>query len=1088
MHKEAFESLRHIAGDTAYGLGIESYRNYAVLDTSIGIRSISARVANERGRFEWVQLRWPNRQLEAECSCDWHQTPFCRHTVAVILEARHKYSQIDEALISRWKANRGYFYSSTSASSSDLSENATQENSPTSPGKQAPAPASKSLRNLLLQYSSEAALSLHLQGEAPFLDTKWQQTELTVSLHYNSRAYAGSNLKTLVETGHGSGGMRFRQFSSQEQQAMRYLLASSQTANTSNFSLTAYEIADLFHILTDFPRIFCTSGRLIINRAVLEPVLLISKEDDHYRLVPRFNKPQQGLMPSQDLRPVVGRGGTWLASGGVYWWVPGFTDIEWLRAFIRGKPFHFTNTELDKLRAEQEKQTLPFRFYPADQIKELSVTTPECVPVISLDWETDGIAAEIDFQYGSQRIPPRAPAVIWHETGFIRRDFSQEQEAVNEVKKAGFKDQQAAGQSVTFKINKPNKIWRFINNLDRKLKNRWRVFYTDRFDKVRNNSGTMELTIKTADESGSWFELMINPLTPAGEILELRKVFTAIENDKDFLKLSDGGVLKLPEELKLALISLKGRAIKVNEQENILRFGHYAAFPVNAILKKYTNFHEHEHSESDWRRFCRRLEQSLTTDTVAIPDSLQDILRDYQKSGVVWLKRLNDCGFHGILADEMGLGKTVQALALILSNAESPSNAKRPSLVVCPTSLTENWLHEAAHFTPQLRCTLITGAERREKINNIEQFDLAITSYALLRRDIDYYKELNFEYLILDEAQHIKNPHTANAKTSKAVSARYRCILTGTPLENNLWELWSLFDFLMPGMLGTKAFFRRHYEKRSDDQTVNDELLQQIKPFIMRRTKEQVCQELPPKQEQVLYCDLYPAQRRLYDSLLADNQELLAELQPASWSQNRFQYLTLLMRLRQVCDLPALLPPELQPDQEHPLPSAKMDLLREIVYEGFDSGRRILLFSQFTKVLQHIAAWLDNQEISYEYLDGATTNRLERVDRFNSDASIPLFLISLRAGGTGLNLTGADTVIHYDQWWNPMVEDQATDRSHRIGQDKTVTVMKFAARDTIEEKIIQLQEHKRELFQEIMSGSYSGAGELTAEDFKFLLE
>jgi len=453
------------------------------------------------------------------------------------------------------------------------------------------------------------------------------------------------------------------------------------------------------------------------------------------------------------------------------------------------------------------------------------------------------------------------------------------------------------------------------------------------------------------------------------------------------------------------------------------------------------------------------------------------------------MSMLESNGFNGILADEMGLGKTVQALTLLLMRIRNTKKT-RPSLVVCPTSLVENWYLEAKKFIPDLNVVTIEGSDRLPTLKRLKKFDLAITSYALLRRDIDEYNKVHFDYIVLDEAQHIKNPQTANAKTCKSLQADHRLILTGTPVENSLRELWSLFDFLQPGMLGTQKFFHERYELVTTDADELErarELARQIRPFILRRTKIEVCKQLPPKIEQIVYCEFEKPQRQLYNAILDLGGQMLRQAREEGFKKNRMQLLSLLLRMRQACCHPDLLPPEYKPKKNGFTGSAKMDLLKEIVLEAIDGEHRMLIFSQFTGMLKLIVPWLEEQEIKYEYLDGSTKNRQERVDKFNKDSSIPVFLISLKAGGTGLNLTGADTVIHYDQWWNPMVEDQATDRTHRIGQEKPVTAIKLVTHNSIEEKIVALQDEKRKLFNQLIGGAPAKLGDLVSEDFEFLL-
>jgi len=483
-----------------------------------------------------------------------------------------------------------------------------------------------------------------------------------------------------------------------------------------------------------------------------------------------------------------------------------------------------------------------------------------------------------------------------------------------------------------------------------------------------------------------------------------------------------------------------------------------------------------------WLQLVRELSEPPQPAEGRIAHPISDRLREYQRIGTAWVQRLERSGFHGILADEMGLGKTVQALA-ILVRRHLLQNTRQPSLVICPSSLVDNWILEAARFAPDLRTVAVRGSDRAPLIDELKHAHLGVTSYALLRRDAEAYDAMAFDYVILDEAQHIKNPQTANARACKRLDCKHRLILTGTPIENGPREIWSLMDFLLPGLLGPEREFRRRTEQGMDATS-----MALIQSFLLRRTKDAVAPELPPKQEQVLFCELAPEQIALYRSFLDGSQALVRQAVETGWRTGRFHILALLTRLRQVCCHPGILGPEfldgVAPDTA---PSAKTALLKEVVLEALDSRRKMLIFSQFTSFLRLFRDWLKAEDIPFEYLDGRTRDRQARVDRFNRDPAIPVFLMSLRAGGTGLNLTGADLVIHYDSWWNPMVEDQASDRVHRIGQTRPVTILKLVTRGTIEERVLALQARKRALFDRVVGGAPTGLGTLTAEDFASLL-
>jgi SNF2 family DNA or RNA helicase len=471
---------------------------------------------------------------------------------------------------------------------------------------------------------------------------------------------------------------------------------------------------------------------------------------------------------------------------------------------------------------------------------------------------------------------------------------------------------------------------------------------------------------------------------------------------------------------------------------------------------------------------------------------LETVLRPYQKQGVAWLGFLRENGFGGILADEMGLGKTLQTLAFLNSLRSAgaiPHSALRaPHLIVCPTSLVFNWVAEARKFTPELKVLALHGPDRHARFEQIQAHDIVVTSYALIRRDLERYRGLEFDTVALDEAQHIKNRQTQNAQAVKAVRARQRIVLTGTPMENSVLDLWSIFDFLMPGYLGTAQDFRERYElpiAKEKDAKAQTRLARRLRPFMLRRLKKEVASDLPAKLEQVSFCDLTPDQRSVYQQLIAaSRKEVLEAVGAQGVAKSRMVVLTALLRLRQVCcDLRLLKLDNVNPANA----SGKLDMFGELLEEVIDGGHRLLVFSQFVGMLTLLREKLTAEGIEFCYLDGSTTDRAGVVERFQTNAAIPVFLISLKAGGVGLNLTGADTVVHFDPWWNPAVEDQATDRAHRIGQTKVVTSYKLITRDTVEEKILTLQQRKREIIQATIGGEEEFAAALNWEEIQELL-
>ena len=482
----------------------------------------------------------------------------------------------------------------------------------------------------------------------------------------------------------------------------------------------------------------------------------------------------------------------------------------------------------------------------------------------------------------------------------------------------------------------------------------------------------------------------------------------------------------------------------------------------------------------------RRLRGGNGIPSVAIPATFRATLRDYQSHGVDWLQFLREAGLGGVLADDMGLGKTVQALAHLVIEQEA-GRLDRPALIVCPTSVVPNWALEAARFAPTLRVLPLHGPQRRERFDEIAAHDLVITTYPLLARDHEVLTAQDWHILVLDEAQLIKNPDAATTKLVGGLQARQRLALSGTPLENHLGELWSLFHFLSPGFLGDRSDFQRRYrtpiEKAGDDES-RMRLVRRVRPFLLRRTKAEVAADLPAKTEIAEAIEMAPPQRAIYESIrLAMHARVREAIAERGLARSGIIMLDALLKLRQACCDPRLL--KLASVKASEAGSAKLDRLMEMVPMLLDEGRKILLFSQFTSMLALIGEALDAEGISYVTLTGDTTDRRTPVERFQS-GGVKLFLISLKAGGVGLNLTTADTVIHYDPWWNPAVEDQATDRAHRIGQLQSVFVHKLMMLGTVEEKMDELKARKRALVDGILGGAGASALRLTESDVEHL--
>jgi SNF2 family DNA or RNA helicase len=492
-----------------------------------------------------------------------------------------------------------------------------------------------------------------------------------------------------------------------------------------------------------------------------------------------------------------------------------------------------------------------------------------------------------------------------------------------------------------------------------------------------------------------------------------------------------------------------------------------------------------------WRKQSNRSNREMQVETVDLGDKVNATLRPYQHDGVNWLRFLECNRFGGILADEMGLGKTLQTLAwLTLERADEKARGK-PALIVCPTTLVGNWAEEAAKFTPHIKVLCISGPDRHALWEKVADHHLIITSYALVRRDLDKHLEHEYAAVVLDEAQHIKNRSTRNAVAAKQLRAHQRIVLTGTPVENGVADLWSIMDFLMPGYLAGHDVFRTNYELPisrggPDADFAQSKLRKKLHPFLLRRLKRDVAKDLPPKIERISTCTLTADQRLVYNELLRSSQQKIkAMVAEKGFNRCRMEVLTTLLRLRQTCchlDLLKL------PDLKAKKPSGKLELFFELIDEALDGGHRILVFSQFVTMLTILRKEFEARKVAYCYLDGSTKDRMGEVHRFNTQREIPIFLISLKAGGTGLNLTGADMVIHFDPWWNPAVENQATDRAYRIGQKRTVYSVKLITADTVEEKVLAMQKRKKAIIDATVETDQQMVEKMSWEDVQSLLD
>ncbi len=681
------------------------------------------------------------------------------------------------------------------------------------------------------------------------------------------------------------------------------------------------------------------------------------------------------------------------------------------------------------------------------------------------------LEAELAFEYGALRISAedaRSSVVDWEERTLLRRDLEREHAALVRLLELGFQPVQAAQGDVQALELAPRDLPGVIEPL---LTEGWAV-------EVQGRTVSPPSPPALRVESGiDWFDLS-GQVEFAGDQLELADVLQAVSRGDRFIELRDGSRGLLPESWMETYGSLAELASSPTEDG--LRFLPSQALIVDALLTAMPP----ADVDAAFTRLREKLASFEKIKPKKEPRGFGGTLRGYQRQGLGWLGFLREFGLGGVLADDMGLGKTVQVLALIQTYRTPSKTTKLPFLVVAPRSVVYNWIDEASRFTPKIVVAEYRGPDREKLRERFNELDVVVTTYGTLRRDIGFLATVEFDTVILDEAQAIKNPGSQTAKASRLLNARHRLALTGTPIENHLGELGSLFTFLNPGLLGRLPRLEALNGGRAPSKPELEHIAQDTRPFILRRTKAQVLPDLPPKTEQTLLCNLHPEQRKLYNKVRASYQaNLLEQVEAKGVAGSAIQVLAALLRLRQIACHPALVDPEWEDAG-----SAKLDALFEQVSEVLDEGHKVLVFSQFTKLLGFVKKRLDEDSITYAYLDGQTRNRGEVVERFQTDPDCNLFLVSLKAGGTGLNLTAAGYVFLLDPWWNPAVEAQAIDRTHRIGQTQPVFAYRMIAEDTVEEKILELQRSKRKLADAILEGGEGQSlKDLTADDLKMLL-
>lgn len=697
---------------------------------------------------------------------------------------------------------------------------------------------------------------------------------------------------------------------------------------------------------------------------------------------------------------------------------------------------------------------------------EVEIIRPKAEVRLELEGSLNHLDADLSFVYGNEVIPAATnrPAVVESPTGLRVADTFTESTSIRDLEEAGFVRRGDGGRWI---LKDQAAILQFLGHGYTTIQPSWEMRTGERFDHALSQVEPIETKLAFRSSGEDWFTMEVGFGTDSGETVPRQEIERLLQMGQTSKKLASGKIAVLNTNVAEHFGEIISDCEPEQTQPGVYRISQSQA----GYLQETSNDFAFQTSGAvPWQMAEGGIEfYPLSAD-------LDQTLRPYQRDGFKWMQHLASQGMGGILADDMGLGKTLQTLSFLYSVGGT-------TLVVCPSSLVFNWVAEAGKFTPDLKAVAIEGPNRAKVLTENGDADIFVTSYALLRRDEEVWRSMNFDVVILDEAQQIKNPDAQVSKAAHRLKGTYRFALTGTPIENSVRDLWSISQYALPGYLGSRKDFAERFEKpltsNQPDDSIRERLSRRLKPIILRRLKKEVAKDLPDKIEQIVYCELKPKQKEVYEKLLRESK---ASILQAEGGKQRMLALTALLRLRQTCcDLRLLGLSDVKDEDA----SVKADTLNELLEEAIAGGHRVLIFSQFVEMLQVLVPDLAAKKIDFCYLDGQTKNRGDVVKRFQ-EKEVPVFLISLKAGGVGLNLTAADTVIHVDPWWNPAVEAQATDRAHRIGQTNVVTSYKLITRGTVEEKILALQNKKRAMTESLLSEA--GEAKLSGSELMNLFE
>ena len=1087
------KSLQRVAGEMAYERG--KYIKGAVNMIARKGNYLEGMVqGSEPEPFHvTILIKGLNEFKRAECTCPFKLGNMCRHSVAVLLHWMHYVDITPNVDLS----------GTIMLDLKQLRANAKIEPLPKveEPKEEKPKKIKKP-SYLLPEYQFRTAQKPRIQlavSTAAFLSSELKSIPFKLFVIYGDNKFAITNLKLLLSptrTRHNNF-PELSVFSPMQQYVLNFLNELLMTDSLSNQPQPQFRIRRMQWALYLGVIAGC-EGVEFVDSKTNEPVLIKSNEKMGLTLTIRLIEPGQWgikavfndkLNPTRDLTKLHVQQGrpVWLFDESIstfqplpesvsYHVVNDFLNIE--RVLDEAQMPYFISSVLDPMRSSCEV------IEEGECLKNLAFHVPTLRCRLDLDYVKETVRAKLSFIYDNQQSyvyegkesSDRFALITADQgSGWVVRDIDQENAKVQYLlKECNF---EWGKNTKALMLSGTELVLDFVQLKLPVLRAAMDVFCTADFEEKLLNERSFETVVKVTGSGIDWFEFdAVYKVKGSDEEITHAKLKKLVAEGQKYIRLKKGELMAIPKEIYDRIESMS----EDFDQKKI----HLGLMPF--VMEELNRHGLTSQIDPKMVKVYEELKNFNSIEPTVIPESLKDILRDYQRKGADWLAFLRRFHFGGVLADEMGLGKTLQALTIIQQEIES--GAKLPNLVVCPTTLVWNWQEEIRKFSPQVKVLVLHGNHRRELFDEIGKAQVVITSYPLLRRDIELYKQQSFNYVILDEAQNIKNRNTQNAQVAKLLKANMRLAMTGTPVENSIMDLWSIFDFLMPGFLGGAERFKKRYEipiTKLQDKEQLQKLSNRIMPFVLRRLKKDVIKDLPNKIEQISYCELEPTQAKIYAKMAESAREIATKsVNEKGFEQSRMVILTLILRLRQICCHPIIAGVDLG----HRSVSGKMELLKETIDELLAGGHKVLIFSQFVQMLNVMEDYLKRENITYAYMDGSSKDRQEEVDRFNNDPSLRVFLLSLKVGGVGLNLTSADTVIIYEPWWNPAVENQAIDRVHRIGQRNSVLAYRMITKGTIEEKMLDLQNRKRFLTESLILSEEGIGKKLDWEDIKFLLD